>query len=183
MAIIDAGVLFLLIFTFDLETLFPRFLFNRHILGLPIHASKDGPATFKTASQDADPDKRDTGGPGLRTSPSNIGSTTRSSRDYPKRTFLQRLKPWTHYSEDKTSYWQYFRRPFMLFTLPNVGIAGVIFTFGCTAGIVLLNTISEIMNEPPYDWSTTSTGFIFLAALIGSIIGWAVGVSSDFIVI
>jgi NhaP-type Na+/H+ or K+/H+ antiporter len=57
------------------------------------------------------------------------------------------------------------------------------FAFGCTAGIVTFNTISEIMSEPPYNWSTTATGFIFFAALIGNIIGWATGVAADKVVV
>lgn len=45
------------------------------------------------------------------------------------------------------------------------------------------NTISEILTEPPYDWSTTATGLVFLAALVGNFVGWATGVLGDFIVI
>lgn len=180
-AIIDAGVLVLLIFTFE-ETLFPRFLFSRQIIGLPLHATKDDPSTLNNESKEVDPDKHFVTEPDLTTSPSNMGSTMRPN-DYPKRSFLQLLKPWVYYAQDGTSYWQYFRRPFMLFTFPNVVIAGVIFAFGCTAGIVSFNTISEIMTEAPYDWSTTSTGLIFLAALVGNVVGWAVGVASDLVVI
>jgi NhaP-type Na+/H+ or K+/H+ antiporter len=57
------------------------------------------------------------------------------------------------------------------------------FAFGCTAGIVTFNTISEIMTEPPYNWSTTATGYIFFAALIGNVIGWATGVFADRVVV
>lgn len=181
-AIIDAGVFVLLVLTFE-ETLFPRFLFNRPTIGLPLQVPESYLAPSKATFDDLDHEKHDSSEPDVTTSPSNRASTTISSRDYPKRTFLQRLKPWIRYPEDRTSYWQYFRRPFMLFTFPNVVIAGFIFAFGCTAGIVSFNTISEIMTEPPYNWSTTATGLLFLAALVGSIIGWAVGVSSDFVVI
>jgi MFS family permease len=52
-----------------------------------------------------------------------------------------------------------------------------------TAGIVSFNTISEILTEPPYDWSTSSTGLVFLAALVGNFVGWLTGVLSDRIVI
>ena len=102
---------------------------------------------------------------------------------FPKRSYIQKLKPWVYYPQDRTTYWQYFRRPFLLFTFPNVVIAGVIFAFGCTAGIVSFNTISEILTEPPYNWSTTSTGLVFLAALVGNFVGWATGVLSDHVVI
>jgi MFS family permease len=36
------------------------------------------------------------------------------------------------------------------------------------------------MTSPPYSWSTTATGLIFLAALIGNFVGWATGALSDF---
>lgn len=51
------------------------------------------------------------------------------------------------------------------------------------AGIVSFNTISEILTEPPYNWSTTSTGLVFLAALVGDFVGMATGVLSDQLVI
>jgi MFS family permease len=51
------------------------------------------------------------------------------------------------------------------------------------AGIVSFNTISEILTEPPYNWSTSSTGLVFLAALVGNFVGWLTGVLSDRIVI
>ncbi|KAG5764757.1 hypothetical protein H9Q72_007173 [Fusarium xylarioides] len=64
--------------------------------------------------------------------------------DSPKRSYKQILKPW----------------------------AAFIYAFGATAGIVSFNTISEILTEPPYNFSTTSTGLVFFAALVGDIIGW-----------
>lgn len=97
--------------------------------------------------------------------------------------FFQKLKLFTYFPEDRTTYWQYFWRPFALFLFPNVTVAGFIFAFGCTAGIVSFNTISEILTEPPYNWSTTATGLVFLAALVENFVGWATGVLSDHIVI
>jgi len=96
---------------------------------------------------------------------------------------VERLKLWSFSPEDSTTYWQYFRRPFFLLSFPNVIIAGFIFAFACTAGIVSFNTISEILTSPPYNWSTTSTGLVFLAALVGNVVGWATGTLSDQIVI
>jgi hypothetical protein len=51
--------------------------------------------------------------------------------------------------------------------------AGLIYAFANTAGIVSFNTISEIMTDDPYNWSTGPTGLMFLAALVGSFIGCA----------
>lgn len=38
----------------------------------------------------------------------------------PPRTYLELLVPFHHFKEDKTTFYQYFRRPFVLFTFPNV---------------------------------------------------------------
>jgi hypothetical protein len=56
-------------------------------------------------------------------------------RDFPRRTYAQKLKLWVYFPEDKTTYFQYFRRPFALFLFPNVVISGCIFAFGCTGKI------------------------------------------------
>jgi MFS family permease len=172
-AIIDGGVLVLLFLTFE-ETLFPRFLFHKVMgtvpgtesLVTPIHTSKDAENTLMSTPSPSDPDQ-----------------DNEWTSHFPKRTYVEKLKPWVFFPQDSTTFWQYFRRPFLLFTFPNIVIAGVIFAFGCTAGIVSFNTISEILTEPPYNWSTTSTSLVFLAALVGNFVGWATGVLSDHIVI
>jgi MFS family permease len=172
-AIIDGGVLVLLFLTFE-ETLFPRFLFNRLTGRLPV--AEAGISTI-----DKSKDASNT----LTSTQSPIGSDHGDdlAAHFPKRIYLQKLRLWVYYPQDQTSFWQYFRRPFLLFTFPNIVIAGCIFAFGCTAGIVSFNTISEILTDPPYNWSTTSTGLVFLAALVGNFVGWATGVMSDYIVI
>lgn len=91
--------------------------------------------------------------------------------DMPPRTYTQKIALVHYFKDDQTTWFQYFRRPFYLFAFPNIVLAGVQFAFGCTAGIVSFNTISEIMTEAPYNWSNGSTGLLFLAALIGSFFG------------
>jgi hypothetical protein len=99
-AIIDAGVLVLLLLSFE-ETLFPRFLFTNT---LPI-------STIPSDNKDIK------AGQGTQMTTSSSGS---SLDEFPKRTLLQRLKPWVYYRQDHTTYWNYFRRPFFLLTFPNV---------------------------------------------------------------
>ncbi|KAI4824878.1 MFS general substrate transporter, partial [Aureobasidium sp. EXF-8846] len=175
-AIIDAGVLVLLFFTFE-ETLFPRFVFEKIQGVLPVVQGRASPVESHIDGENLD--KKDL----------NHVTTVQSEnpnlqqRDFPRRTYAQKLRLWVYFAEDKTTYFQYFRRPFALFLFPNVVISGCIFAFGCTAGIVSFNTISEILTEPPYDWSTSSTGLVFLAALVGNFVGWLTGVLSDRIVI
>ena len=43
---------------------------------------------------------------------------------YEERTFLEKLKLWDYQPEDKTTYWQYFKRPFFLFAFPSVVLVG-----------------------------------------------------------
>jgi MFS family permease len=174
-AIIDAGVLVLLIFTFE-ETAFPRFLFTRLEGVVP---ARDIEATPSEIDDDKSAKLKVTPTAGT----THTDAASLHGPDIPPRTYLQKLKPWTYFPEDHTPFWDYVKRPFMLFTVPNIVIAGFIFAFGCTAGIVSFNTISSILSEPPYNFSTTSTGLVFFAALVGSIIGWATGVLSDFIVL
>lgn len=91
--------------------------------------------------------------------------------DITPRTYRQKVALVHYFSDDETTWFQYFRRPFYLFAFPNIVLSGIQFAFGCTAGIVSFNTISEIMTQPPYNWSAGSTGLIFLAALIGNFLG------------
>lgn len=47
----------------------------------------------------------------------------------------------------------------------------MIFAFGGTAGMSSFSTIAEIMEAPPYNWSTGPTGLMYLAGLVGSFVG------------
>ncbi|KAL4788524.1 major facilitator superfamily domain-containing protein [Aspergillus varians] len=173
--IINGGVLLILFFSFE-ETLFPRFLFDK-ISGVPPPSDPVLESKLKDIK-----DPTDTLAATESTNDGEFDDHELAAR-FPKRTYLQKLKLWVYYPENQTSFWQYFLRPFYLFLFPNVVIAGIIFAFGCTAGIVSFNTVSEILTEAPYSWSTTSTGLVFLAGLVGSFVGWATGVLSDYIVI
>ncbi|KAI5212396.1 MFS general substrate transporter, partial [Aureobasidium subglaciale] len=175
-AMIDAGVLVLLFFTFE-ETLFPRFIFEKIQGVLPVTEGRSSPAELSGGNSDLD--EKDVN----RVVTVQSNSHDIQQRDLPRRTYAQELKLWVYFPENKTTYMQYFRRPFALFLSPNVVISGCIFALGCTAVIVSFYTISEILTEPPYDWSTSSTGLVFLAALIGNFVGWLTGVLSDQIVI
>ncbi|KAI9835897.1 MAG: hypothetical protein M1819_001795 [Sarea resinae] len=168
-AIVNAGILVLLFFSFE-ETLFPRFLFSE---SLPVSITGPVPGADKAEPSPSE-EKKDI---------AIVSAAPATLNDFPRRSWTQRLQLWVYYPQDHTTYWQYFKRPFFLLAFPNIIIAGFIFAFGCTAGIVSFNTISEILTSAPYDWSAGSTGLVFLAALVGSIVGWTTGVLSDQIVI
>ncbi|KAI5240099.1 MFS general substrate transporter [Aureobasidium subglaciale] len=162
-AVIDGGVLVLLFFTFE-ETLFSRFIFEKIQGVLPVTEGRSSPAELSGGNSDLDEKDVD------RVVTVQSNSHDIQQRNLPRQTYAQELKLWVHFPENKTTYMQYFRRPFALFLSPNVVISGCIFAVGCTAVIVSFYTISEILTEPPYDWSTSSTGLVFLAALVGNFI-------------
>ncbi|PQE09851.1 MFS transporter protein [Rutstroemia sp. NJR-2017a BBW] len=171
-AIANAVVFLLLFFSFE-ETMFPRFLFSSTT---PAQME----ATAGTTSQTSK--KADLENTCTAESPASTFSELPSSL-FPKRTYLQTITLWVYQNEDSTTYWTYFKRPFFLWTFPTAVIPGFIFAFGCTAGIVSFNTISEILSSAPYNFSSTTVGLICFATLIGSTIGYFTGVASDHIVL
>ena len=108
-----AVVLFLFAFSFE-ETLFPRFLFQQEsapVVAPSLDAEVGGLDNTKTSKGNSDAKL------------SNCASQSNGIVDeFPKRTYFQLLKPWMRYPQNKTSFWQYFRRPFFLWTFPNVVI-------------------------------------------------------------
>lgn len=142
--------------------MFPRYLFN--------HAST---VTSKEEAFSAQPGKQERTSPTFITSHDDDHDHETGTITLPPRTYRQKLALIHSFPDDKTTWFQYFRRPFYLFLFPNIVLAGIQFAFGCTAGIVSFNTISEIMTEPPYNWSAGSAGLLFLAALVGNFIGYS----------
>ena len=140
--------------------MFPRYRFNTFLGGEPSSSLK--PTTDDLESK-------------TKSIPDTAISETESNslgEDITPRSYRQKIALVHYFDDDHTTWFQYFRRPFYLFAFPNIVLAGIQFAFGCTAGIVTFNTISEIMTEAPYNWSAGSAGLIFLAALVGNIIGY-----------
>ncbi|RWQ98656.1 putative MFS transporter [Paecilomyces variotii] len=169
---IAAGILIVLfIFTFD-DTMFPR------------HRSQNQlPQNIPPSQQD---DKTPLPAPDDKTKHVPVSLTPSQGEGeiiVPPRKYLQRAALWHYFPDDKTTWFQYFRRPFYLFAFPNIVLSGIQFAFGCTAGIVSFNTISEIMTEPPYNWSVSAAGLMFLAAIVGDFVGMAIGSLSDTLII
>jgi len=107
-AIIDGGVLVLLFVSFE-ETLFARFLISD--------------STWNSSSLEINSEGKNSEGK----TPTTANIVDVAIRDnFPKRTLIERFKPWSFYPEDRTTYWQYFRRPFFLLSFPNVIIVSQI---------------------------------------------------------
>jgi MFS family permease len=102
--IIDGGVLVLLFVSFE-EKLFPRFLISD--------------STRNSSSREIDSGGKNSEGK-IPTAANIIDIAI--GDNFPKRTLIERFKPWSFYPEGRTTYWQYFRRPFFLLSFPNVTI-------------------------------------------------------------
>ncbi|RJE18032.1 MFS transporter, partial [Aspergillus sclerotialis] len=175
-AIACAILIIFFLFTFD-DTMFPRYRFTN---SSPPEAPESEPTKNQHNAQNTDgEDKKE----GTATPVSTTETSAAGEVDMPPRTYLQKVAPVHYFSDDQTTWFQYFRRPFYLFAFPNIVLAGIQFAFGCTAGIVTFNTISEILTQAPYNWSAGSAGLIFLAALVGNFIGMGVGSLSDYLVL
>jgi MFS family permease len=112
-AIIEAGTFLLILGGFE-ETMFPRFLFDKRD-ELPI--TEHGVVVNDMGK----PANEEDGKKGL--APTHTAASERVGEVHPgyeKRTLMQKLRPWDYQPEDKTTYWQYFKRPFFLFAFPNV---------------------------------------------------------------
>ena len=94
--------------------MFPRFLFDkRDELPITEHEEVLGDISKPTDEED--------GKKGL--APTHTAASERAGEilpGYEERTYLQKLRLWDYQPEDKTTYWQYFKRPFFLFAFPNV---------------------------------------------------------------
>jgi hypothetical protein len=100
--------------------MFPRFLFSPNI----IDAIGAPPADDKESGNDTGKDPAKVSSDGnldLRVvSHASVDQTL--IQQFPKRSYLQILKPWVYYPQNRTGFWQYFRRPFFLWGFPNVVI-------------------------------------------------------------
>ncbi|KAL6237870.1 hypothetical protein BDW75DRAFT_248323 [Aspergillus navahoensis] len=172
-AILSGFVVLLFIFTMD-DSFFPRHALDQSRV-TATHQTTTVPQTQADPSPQGNPDTKKEPSVNLDRQP----TLSQGRTDLLPRNYLHVLAPIHRWKEDRTTWWQYFRRPFHLFAFPNIIMAGLIYAFANTAGIVSFNTISEIMTDAPYNWSTGPTGLMFLAALIGSFIGMATGALGD----
>lgn len=176
-AILSGAVVVLFAFTLD-DSLFPRYALERSRTAVSQRNATSQTYQDSSTHPTGDTKKEPSIDPLDRQTTVNDGDF-----DFLPRNYWQVLAPVHYFKEDKTTWWQYFRRPFHLFAFPNIVIAGLIYAFANTAGIVSFNTISEIMTEAPYNWGTGATGLLFLAALVGSFIGMGTGALGDLVVL
>lgn len=104
------------------------------------------------------------------------------SRDVPKKSYLQTLKPYIgRQSEDKL--WMISLRPYVLYLYPPVLFSTLVYSMSVVWLIVVSETISHIFSSQPYEFPLTSVGLLYISTFIGGCLGSAVaGKVSDMIV-
>lgn len=107
------AVLLLFFFSFE-ETLFPRFLFAQNSTTF-VNTMSDTEATHPENTK-----TQTTIDKGTLETVTGASQSNGTIDEFPRRTYLQVLKPWVRYPQNKTTFWQYFRRPFFLWGFPNV---------------------------------------------------------------
>lgn len=136
---IACGVLIIAFaFAFD-DTMFPRYRFKGDA-----YNSNDGDEVTTSAGSGSSPDLHQ-----MEERKGPLGKSTTSTTTFvstgetttgqilsipPLRTYLQQLAPVHYLPDNKTTFFQYFRRPFYLFLFPNIVLAGLQFAFAHTGG-------------------------------------------------
>lgn len=95
-----------------------------------------------------------------------------------KRSYLQELIPWSGINPGiakGTSFLFLFIRPWPLILYPAVMYSTLVFSFVLGCVLIVVNTAAATFQSPPYNMSPGIQSLIFLAGVIGSVIGAIVG--------
>jgi MFS family permease len=91
-----------------------------------------------------------------------------------KKPYLQELIPWSSINpgiEKGTSFLFLFIRPWPLILYPAVMYSTLVFSFVLGCILIVVNTAAATFQSPPYNMSPGVQSLIFLAGVIGSVIG------------
>ncbi|KAH8900550.1 MFS general substrate transporter [Thozetella sp. PMI_491] len=87
-------------------------------------------------------------------------------------TYIQSLKLWSKVSSNpNVSLRKVFLRPFVLCAYPTVLWACLVYGMALTWNIVLALTIAQLFAPPPYAFSSSEQGLVFLSPFVGSLVG------------
>jgi hypothetical protein len=92
----------------------------------------------------------------------------------PKKTFLQELNPWSKV-HPTAGFLKLFVRPFPLLLYPAVLYSFLTFSASVSWSICLLDTSAAIFQAPPYNFTPGINSLIYLACIIGIVIGTYLG--------
>ncbi|KAG5363760.1 putative MFS-type transporter [Yarrowia sp. B02] len=104
------------------------------------------------------------------------------SRDVPKKSYLETLKPYIG-RQSKDKLWMISLRPYVLYLYPPVMFSTLVYSMSVVWLIVVSETISHIFSAQPYHFPLTSVGLLYISTFIGGCLGSAVaGKVSDMFV-
>lgn len=100
---------------------------------------------------------------------------------YVKRTWRQQLAI-TNGRLTQDPWWKIVLRPFALFAYPAILYATIVYSLSVVWLIVLSESLAQIFQAEPYNFSALSTGLLYVSPLVGGILGSSVaGKVSDLI--
>lgn len=71
-------------------------------------------------------------------------------------------------------YWKILLRPFVLYAYPAIAFSTLIYSLSVVWLIVMSETLGQIFQAKPYNFSALSVGLLYIAPLIGGILGSSV---------
>ncbi|KAH8816701.1 major facilitator superfamily domain-containing protein [Xylogone sp. PMI_703] len=91
-----------------------------------------------------------------------------------KKTLLQQMKPWSPINRD-VSLLASFIRPWSLWAYPSMVWGVMAFSIHVSCVVVLISLLPSSLGAPPYNFSVSAQGLVFLAPVIGNLAGALIG--------
>ncbi|OJJ06542.1 hypothetical protein ASPVEDRAFT_200554 [Aspergillus versicolor CBS 583.65] len=85
--------------------------------------------------------------------------------------YRQRMALYRHNPDVKAGYWRLTFSMFQVAILPGTIWMSIMFSLGSFVVGVVLTTLASFFSVPPYNFSATSLGLLYLPLLIGAVIG------------
>lgn len=103
----------------------------------------------------------------------------------PRKTYWQRLAPWSSSPGSLHSFLRHSYQPFMiLFSIPAVFYMSLLYGAMLAATTVMITTLSSWMAEPPYNFNAAQIGLMSLPPWIGTTLGSLIcGPLSDWLIL
>ncbi|KAG2421505.1 hypothetical protein HFD88_005480 [Aspergillus terreus] len=100
----------------------------------------------------------------MNTAPVELESSNRKKRSYANELFQFGIN---HH----VSFWQVFKRPFILMAYPTVVWSSLIYGMSLSWNVILGSVVAQLFSPPPYFFSSGSQGLVFISPLLGSLVG------------
>ncbi|KAJ5629025.1 major facilitator superfamily domain-containing protein [Penicillium lividum] len=120
-----------------------------------------------------------------RTSSNSDTALSHIDTSIPKKTYIQRLVPFTKPQGSLRHFLRHSYQPFfILFTIPSVLFMALIYGAMTACSTVMITTLSSYMALPPYNFDSSQIGLMSLPSFIGTSLGVLItGPLSDWIIL